>query len=44
VLTLAALKRISKADADNLVVKLNELEAYIIKMEEKPNGLERALW
>jgi hypothetical protein len=37
VLRLAALKRISQADASNLVRMVNELEAYVIRMDEKPN-------
>jgi hypothetical protein len=37
VLRLAALKRISQADASNLVRMVNEIDAYVIKMDEKPN-------
>lgn len=40
VLRQAALGRIGQTDANNLVGMVNELDAYVCKMEEKPN-LER---
>lgn len=43
-LALAGLKRISKADADFIVARLDEVEARIIRMNEKPDGEERKLW
>ena len=36
----AALGRIGKADADWLVDSINEIDAFVCKMDEKPN-LER---
>lgn len=36
-LRLAALRRISKADADNIVRMVDELAAYIGSMDEKPH-------
>lgn len=35
-LQLASLRRINKGDADNVVKMLDDLEAYIVKMPEKP--------
>lgn len=40
VMRQAALGRISKANADWLVDSVNEIDAYVCKMDEKPN-LER---
>lgn len=40
VLRQSSLGRVSKADADWLVGKLDEIEAFVIKMKEKPE-LER---
>jgi hypothetical protein len=36
VLRQASLRRISQTDADELVDMVNEIEAYVIKMKEKP--------
>jgi len=36
VLRQASLRRISKADADWLVNRLNEIEARVMRMNEKP--------
>jgi hypothetical protein len=44
VLRLAALGRIAKSDADHLVEKVDELDAFIIKMSESPDTKERLLW
>ena len=44
VLRVAALGRISKGDADNLVAMTDEIEAYVIRMPEKPDEKERLLW
>lgn len=44
VLRLAALGRISKGDADHIVDRIDELDAFIIKMRETPDEKERALW
>lgn len=43
VVQLSALKRISNNDASRLVEMLNGVEAYIIKMDEKPNNNERRM-
>ena len=40
VLRQAALGRIAQTDANNLVGMVNELDAYVCRMDEKPN-LER---
>lgn len=41
-LNLAGLKRISQADADYIVARLNEIDARIASMREKsPRGNER---
>jgi hypothetical protein len=37
VLRVAGLGRISKGDADNLIKMTDEIEAYMIKMPEKPD-------
>lgn len=42
VLRQASLRRISKADADWLVDRLNEVEARVIAMQEKPELERRA--
>jgi hypothetical protein len=44
VLRLAALGRISKGDADHIVDMVDELDAFIIKMQETPDEKERLLW
>jgi hypothetical protein len=44
VLRLAALGRIAKGDADHIVDKIDELDAFIIKMAEQPDTKERLLW
>jgi hypothetical protein len=44
VLRLAALGRIAKSDADHLVTKVDEIDAFVIKMQEKPDEKERLLW
>jgi hypothetical protein len=44
VLRLAALGRISKGDADHIVETIDELDAFVIKMQEKPDEKERLLW
>jgi hypothetical protein len=44
VLRLAALGRISKSDADHIVERIDELDAFIIKMSETPDTKERLLW
>ena len=44
VLRVAALGRIAKGDADNLIDMVDRIEAYVIRMPEKPDERERALW
>jgi hypothetical protein len=44
VLRLAALGRIAKSDADHIVERIDELDAYIIKMHETPDEMERLLF
>jgi hypothetical protein len=44
VLRLAGLGRISKGDASYLVDKVDELDAFIIRMNETPDTKERLLW
>jgi len=44
VLRLAALGRISKGDADYIVGKVDELDAFIIKMREIPDEMEKLAW
>ena len=44
VLRVAALGRISKGDADHIVAKIDELDAFIIRMYETPDESERSLW
>ena len=44
VLRLAALGRISKGDADHIVARVDELDAYIIKMQESPDYKERVMF
>jgi hypothetical protein len=44
VLRLAALGRIAKGDADHIVDKIDELDAFIIKMYETPDERERLSW
>jgi len=43
-LRLAALGRIAKSDADYIVERVDELDAYIIKMSEQPDTRERLAW
>lgn len=44
-MALAGMKRISKADADYIVERLDQIEARIIRMDEKPNNnREGRLW
>lgn len=43
VLRVAALGRINKGDADNIVEMIDKLDAYIIRMEEYPDK-ESSLW
>lgn len=44
VLRLAALNRISKGDADHIVARIDELDAFVIKMQETPDEKERLSW
>lgn len=45
VLRVAGLNRISKGDADFIIAKVDEIDAHIIKMTEKPeNDKERRPW
>jgi hypothetical protein len=44
VLRLAALGRIAKSDADYIVERVDEIDAYIIKMSEQPDTRERLAW
>jgi hypothetical protein len=44
VLRLAALGRISKYDADFIVERIDELDAFVIKMHETPDERERLLF
>lgn len=43
VLRVAGLDRISKGDADNLIDMVDKMEAYVIRMSEKPDR-ESELW
>lgn len=43
VLRVAGLGRISKGDADYLVNAIDEIDAFVIKMNEDPNR-ESVLW
>lgn len=43
VLRVAALGRISKGDADYIIDLVDQIEAYIIRMPEKPDR-EASLW
>jgi hypothetical protein len=44
VMRQASLGRISKKAGDDLSRMVNEIEAYVVRMEEKPNSEERHMF